>query len=230
MKAPFRPHICYNGLMRKHLSAFAAALLTFTSGGEVYWNVLGMTDSSLEVKKIADNLAAGPSTSVLLTNDNGQVFLSYDGSKNVNVSGYKEDIIEVEEKSAGTISIKVADSGFSIKQRDVTVNTSFPIKVNSRENKLSVETATGEKFLAVLPYEAVTQIIRTNIVSSVVSGSLIEKEEGEVVYAVDGEKQITLFNIFSFAIPIKVEISATTGTVMNVDQPLWYSVVDFLLV
>lgn len=212
------------------MSALAAALLTFTSGGEVYWNVLGLTDSSLEVKKIADNLAASSTSSVSLSNDGGKVFLSYDGNKKVDVSGYLEDIIEVEEKNSGTLYIKAKEDGFSINQRDVIVDTNFPIKVNSKENKLSVETATGEKYLAVLPYEAITQLVRTNIVNSVTGGVLTEKSEGEVVYEVVGQKQITLFNIFSFEVPVKVEVSATTGSVINVDQPLWYSIADFLLV
>lgn len=235
----------YNNVMRKLLPALLlcavlfslsaktafGALLTFSPKGLVYWNVLGLESSSLEVKKIANDLAANQNTSVALLNNGGKVFLSYDGQKQVDLTGYRENIVEVEEQNpAKTLHIKATDSGFAITQKNVTVDTTFPIKINSRDNRLSVETASGERFLTVLPYEAVNQIVRTNLITKLISGSLIEKEEGEVVYEVAGEKEIVLLKIFIVAVPVKVEVSALTGSVITIDQPLWYSVVDFLLV
>lgn len=212
----------------------SAALLTFTDNGEVYWNVLGLQDdSTLEVKKVADNLVSDNSSSVSLSKDGGNVYLSYgDSGKQVDITNYKEDIIELEEKGSRKLFIKSSDNGFSISEMGVIAETSFPIKVKSPENKLAVNTSTGEIFLGILPYDAVSQLIRTKIITSVKNDkiSLAQKPEGEVAYVVEGEKQISLLNVINFKVPITVEISATSGTVIDVAQPLWYSVVDFLLV
>jgi hypothetical protein len=217
-------------LFVRYLSDASAAMLTFTHDGEVYWNVLGLTDSSIQVKKIADSLTTGTGTSVSLVNDNGKVFLDYDGEKQVDITGYRDDIVVVEEKGSATLRINATQDGLSIAQGGVTVNTSFPINVNSQKNRLSVETSTGEIFLAVLPHEAITQIIRTRIIDRLLDNTLAEKPEGEVVYLVRGEKEIELFNIFSFSVPVAVEVSAVSGSVVKIDQPLWYSMLDFLFV
>lgn len=211
-----------------------AALLTFTDDGEVYWNVLGVEDdSTLEVKKVADQLVAGSPSSVSLSNNGDSVYLSYgpDGKK-VDVTDYKDNIVELEEKGSRKLGIKATEDGFSLSEQGVIAETSFPIKVNSPENKLAVSTSTGERFLGMLPYDAVAQLIRTKIISSVKGEkiSLVENQEGEVAYVVEGEKQIALFNIINIKVPIRVEISAISGTVLEVKEPLWYSVVDFLLV
>jgi hypothetical protein len=219
-----------------------ASLLRFNRDGTLQWNVLGLNDSvdaayesAMEVKKIADKVVSGGSIPVSISNEDGKVFLSYgaDDSAPVDITGYESEIVEIEEKDAPrTISIAATPSGFAIKQRGITAETSYPINITSPENKLSLTTNSGERFLTILPYEAVNLIIKTNIISTVVGGqvTLVEKDEGEMAYVVRGEKHIVLFNVFAFQVPVNVEVSATSGTVLNIDQPLWYSVVDFLLV
>lgn len=219
----------------------SASLLHFTNGGEIYWNVLGIEDSvdnayesALEVKKIADKVVSGQKIPVSISNKDGKVLLSYgeDDTKPVDITGYKSEIVEIEEKnSPRVISIAATDSGFAIKQRNIIAETTYPITVNSPDNRLTLSTSTGSKFIGVLPYEATDQIIKTNIITSIPNNtvSLVEKEEGELSYVIDGEKSITVLNIFSLQIPIKVEVSATTGTVTDVSKPLWYSVIGFLL-
>lgn len=213
-----------------------AAILTFSREGELYWNVLGLTDSedsALEIKKIGDDFSPNKNESVALVNESGKVYLSYGAAgKKVDVTGYSGEIIEIEEADAPSrVLIEATESGFAISQRGIIAETSFPISINSPENKLSVETANGNKFLSVLPFEAVRLITKTNMISSVSDGgiNLIEKEEGELAYEVNGQKFITLFKVFSFAVPIKVEVSAISGKVVHVDQPLWYSFVGFFL-
>jgi len=209
----------------------SAALVRFGRDGEVYWNVLG-ANSELEIKKIVNETIKGQAT-VDLSQDNGKVFLSYDGGE-VDVTGYEKEIIEIEENEAPKkILISSTGDGFEISQSGIIAVTPFSIKINSPQNKLAVETSTGTRFLAVMPYDAVEQVVLTNIINILPREGrikLIEKEEGEIAYEISGEKQISLFNIFSFGVPIVVQVSATSGKVINISEPLWYSVVDFLLV
>lgn len=208
-----------------------AALVRFGRDGEAYWNVLG-ANSELEIKKLANETVAGK-TAVDLTTDNGKVFLTYDGGK-VDLTGYEEEIIEIEESEAPKkILISSTENGFKIAQSGIVAHTPFSIKINSPQNKLAVETTSGTRFLSIMPYDAVEQMVLTNIINILPKEGkikLFEKDDGEIAYEVSGEKQIYLFNIFSFGVPITVQVSATSGKIINIDQPLWYSVVDFLLV
>lgn len=211
-----------------------AAMLTYTNDGEVYWNVLGLSDSTLEVKKVVDKLVSGAQTAVILSNNQGTVRLSYgkDADKEINLTGYEQDIVEIEgRESAKKIFIRASEGGFLIREGMVTATTAFPIKINSPENKLAVSTSTGERFLAVSPFDAVSQIVRTKIISPFTEDatiSLVERPEGEVAYVIDGKKEIQLFNIFLIEVPVTAEVSAVSGNLIDVNQPLWYSVVDFL--
>jgi len=219
-----------------------AALLNFTKNGELYWNVLGLENtvesaynSALEVQKIANHLVSGEPIPVVLSNENGHVLLSYGKSpeKPVDITGYDSEIVEIEgDNSARTVSIAATDNGFIIQQKGIIAETQYPITIDSPRNRLSLNTDTGNRLLSVLPFDAVNQIIRTNIISSVLEAkiTLVEKEEGEVAYVVQGEKQIILLNIIALQVPVNVEVSALTGSVIKIDQPLWYSALDFLLV
>lgn len=214
-----------------------AALLTLTDKGELYWNVLGLTDeiekSALEIKKIADNINPNKIESVALINESGKIFVRFgDEEDKVDVTEYSEDIVEIEQTdSPSKVFIEATQSGFAIKQRGITAETSFPIKIDSTENKVTVETPTGTKLLSTLPYEAVRLLTNSNLISEVPNGevNIIEKEQGEITYEVNGKKYITLFKILSFEVPIKAEVSATSGNVVNLDQPVWYALVGYFL-
>lgn len=222
---------CFLFLFSLSVSNARASLLRITQKGEVYWNVLGLTDNYMEVKKIATNAVVAGS-SISLANNGGNVVISSEGGNVVELGDYKEEILEMEaSEAASTVLIRAQGQEFVIEQNGIKVRTSFPIKVDSKKNKLLVETQTGDKFLSILPEPALMQLIRTNIISSINESGvdIREKEQGEVIYFVNGKKSILLFNIFMLDVPIKVEISATSGSVLKVDQPLWYSVVDFLL-
>lgn len=214
-----------------------AALLTLTNKGELYWNVLGLTDeiekSALEIKKIADNINPKKIESIALVNESGKIIVRLgDEGDLVDVTDYTDEIVEIEQTdSPSKVLIEATPSGFAIKQRGVTAETSFPIKINSSENKLTIETPTGTKLLSTLPYEAVRLLTNSNLVSEVPNGevTIVEKEQGEINYEINGKKYITLFKVLSFEVPIKAEVSATSGNVVNLDQPVWYAVIGYFL-
>lgn len=214
--------------------AVHASLLTFSADGELYFNVLGLSDtsdSSLEIKKIADNYSI-KNESVSLVNESGKIYLSYNGSsKKVDLTNYKNDIVQIEEKDAPTtVSIKGRESGFEIVQRGIVTYTEYPIKINSPENQISIATDTGERYVSFMPYEAVRMLARTNMITEVAGGNIqLAESAGEPAYVISGTKLVTLFKIFSFNVPITAHVSAANGNVVKVDQPIWYSLIGYFL-
>lgn len=217
-----------------------AALVTFTDSGQAQWNVLALTDNAeesiLEVRQIASTTPSSSNVSVSLFNDGKTVLLQYgDGNdeKKVDLSDYEEEIIEIEERySPRKLAILAHEDGFAIKQLGITALTTYPVKVSSEKNRLSVVTPTGERVLKVMPHEAVSQVIRSNILTNV-SGSgqvlLEEGSEGEVEYLLKGKKDVILFKVFLIEVPISVRVSALSGNIMEIDQPIWYSLIGFFL-
>ena len=58
--------------------------------------------------------------------------------------------------------------------------------------------------------------------------NIIENDR-ELSYEVGGERVINLFNIVEYSVPVTVQVSASTGEILLVDQPTWLKVLGFLL-
>ena len=215
-----------------------AAMVHINKNGTYYLNVLAEETSVISVKNVSvttivNTLSPDPETKIALSKKEGQTFLTVD-KNTMDVSGYSDDIVEVEQyNEPERIAIKATNDGFAIEQRGITAKTVFPISINSPSKKISVETPTGVKFLSIMPYEAVAQIIRSNIIDDLgESGEvqLVEGEEGEVLYIVKGIQELNLLRFLSIPVDVVAEVSAVSGRVLKVDQPLWYSILGIILV
>lgn len=197
--------------------------------------MLSITDDegNVSVTSIVDTPAPNPNAQIALNNTDEKVLLKVDENE-MDLSGYEDDIVEIEEVDVPKrISIKATDSGFAISQRGVVAETVFPITINTPEKKISVSTASGMRYLAVMPYDAVMQIVRSNIISDLGEDGrieLIEGDEGEVLYKVSGEKNIDLLKFVSLPVEVEVQVSALSGKVLKVEQPIWFSLLNVLLV
>jgi hypothetical protein len=225
------------------VNGVAASLLVVGSGGEVKVNVLSASDTgqidiqkpaSLEVSKIADTKAAGGSVVSLGTQD-GRANLTVttgDEIQQLDVSEWKEDIIEIEERpQVQKIRIQLEGGKFLLKQRGVSASTENQINIDSKSAELSVKTDSGDKFLSVLPYEAVQTLLKTKVVNEVMMNAVeILDESGSLAYKIEGNKVINFFDIYSYKIPVSSYISASTGEVLKVDSPTIYKYVTFLFV
>jgi hypothetical protein len=50
----------------------------------------------------------------------------------------------------------------------------------------------------------------------------------KLAYEIAGDRIVNLFNIYKYAVPVKVQVSASTGEIISIDQPTWLKVVSFL--
>jgi len=237
LKAPSKI-FCYNESVIKKLifsflfvssvfllfpSSSKAAMVTIKPDGYVEWQVLG--DSTLEVKSVAKNLATANSQ-ISLNNTNGKIELN-----NVDVTNLKEDLVDVQAR-ANTSDLKIGSSGndFTIEENGITANTSFPITIDPVKNELSVTTSSGSRLISVLPYEGSLSVIRAKLIDKVIDNkvTLNENSDGLLQYSVNGTKNINLFNVASITVNINSTVSATTGTILKVDEPQWLRVFGFI--
>jgi hypothetical protein len=123
------------------------------------------------------------------------------------------------------------DNGrFSISQKGVSAVTDYSIKIDPQENKIMVETALGNNFLAVLPFDAVQSALRTKAMTKV-SGQplLLSEEDNNLAYTISGAKEINLFHIYNFKVPVEAKISASTGEVYSTNEPVWLKIISYLV-
>lgn len=200
-----------------------AALITVSQENQITWNVLG----AISFQNANNSYLA--SSEIVLENNKGAVSLN-----DVDLANIDEEIIEFEKAVASEkVSILAEDDKFLIRQRGVSAETDFPIKISEAEDNIVLETATGERFLVILPYEALLQAVRSNYIRDIGDEGkiyIVESEEGELAYKIVGEKNYSIFKFVDVPVEVNAYISALTGNVLEIDQPAWSRVLNFLLI
>jgi len=221
-----------------------AALVNIREGEGVVWNVLSYEDEleigvptkeSLAFKNIAQAPTPGPDSSVTLSRKDGKVSLrviSEGGTTERDVTGFSHDLIEIEERDEPKrVVIINLDDGFGISQRGILAKTIYAINVDSKDRKISVEAPSGLRYVAILPYEALSGLLKADIIDRLNPEEQIrlsEGEKGELEYNISGEKIVDLFNLVDLPVSVTTSVSASTGEVLHVDQPVWLGVLSFL--
>lgn len=223
----------------KSSMVFASYVTIDNKGALVFDKVLSSeTDGKdISIKKLQDSPASSlTDAKVLLNKDNGKLTLNVQsklGNTTSDVTSFRDNIVEIEERGdVKKIQIGFSNDKFSISQNGFTVYTSYPIEVDSKEAAVLVHSPSGVRNLSILPYDAITYVVRSNIISktapTVNSLQLSESDKGELFYAIDGVKGVNLFNVYKFDVPVKTTVSATNGHVLSVDEPIWYKVFGFV--
>ena len=216
-----------------------ASLMVIDKEGNINWKVLSYesslaldvpSDSNIEVTKVADK-AANSKTIVTLKKEDDRITLSEVGGRELDVSSWENDVIEMEERGdVRKLKVTIEDGKFALEQDGVKAITEYPIEIDAKENNISVETETGYKYLALLPFDAAQSLLRTKIATNVNAQDMkVVEYEKDISYLVNGEKVVNLFNIYDLKLPVSAYISASTGEVMMV-EPSWLGVVNYLLI
>lgn len=211
--------------------------------GEVIWKVLSSTDSIslsipqreyLEVTDVAVSFEITSDARISLEKEDGNINLSIDsseGSRNLDVTNWQDDLIEVEERGeTKKLTIRIVDGEFSIEQKGISVVTSFPINIDPKKNEISVQTPSGARFLSVLPVEAAESALRAKVMTRLTDEKalLVESDRGELVYVLSGEKILNFFNLLDYPVEVEASVSVLTGEIVHVEQPPWLIVLGFL--
>jgi len=221
-----------------------AALLTVSDTEGAVWNVLSYEDElrfdipdreSLEFKNLASNPTPDPNAEVYLKRIDDRVQLSVvsgSGQVDQDVTDFSQDLVEIEEKDQPKkVVIINLDGGFGISQRGILAKTDYAINIDAGSRKLSVEAPSGLRYVAILPYDALLNLLRAKIIDRMDPEKQIvlsEGEKGEIGYLIPGHKVIDLFNLIDLPVAVVTTVSASTGEVLHVDQPVWLGILSFL--
>jgi len=218
-----------------------ASLLVVNKQGQVSWNVLSFTTDgkpeipqslSLEIKQ--SELNSQDETRLALVKDGENLnlkVLSGSSERNLNVGDVKDKVIEIEERpESQRVAFGILGNTFSIVQRNVSATTQFPININPKSAKVSVTTKSGERYLAIFPYEAYQSALRAKVLSGQTEMmNLNEDIDGVLVYKIPGEKSINFFDIYTLSMPVVANISAQTGEVVSTEAPVWFKIISYIL-
>lgn len=220
-----------------------ASILVIEKSGKVLWNVLSASDenllkipkySSLAISKIGSE-ESGSESVVSLNRQEERINMTVTANnetKQLDISNWKSDIIEIEERpEVQKVKISMADGKFSLNQKGISALTSSMITIDSRSAELSIKTESGNKYLSILPYDAVQTLLKTKVVSEITDNKIdIVEENGSLAYKILGNKVINFFDIYYYRIPVSSFISASSGEVLKIDSPTFYKYLTFLFV
>jgi len=207
-----------------NVSKANAALISVDQEGEFTWNVLG----AISFRQANNSYIA--SNEIVLENNSGIVLLN-----DLDISSIENDeIVEFEKEVASEkVLILAEEDKFLIRQRGVSAETDFPIKISESEDNIVLSTKTGERFLVVLPYEAMLQVVRANYIKDIGEDGkifIVENEEGELAYKIVGTKNFSIFKFLDVPVEVNTYVSVLTGNILEVDQPVWSRALNFLLI
>lgn len=219
--------------LKKALLSLAASLVVITPTGEVYWQVLG--ESTYEITKIADSQQVSDKTQVSLQNRQDSVVItvtSETGSSEAEIKDFSESLVEIQAESVPQqVTIKKQGEGLVLQQQEALVLTDLDLTIDAKSKRILVETSTGQQFLSHLPKE----VLQTSILADYLTEEglsrfeLSENEAGQAVYLLSGQRRVKILKIFEFSVPVKLSISATSGKILEVDQPLWLPIINAVI-
>jgi hypothetical protein len=217
----------------------ASSLIKISKEGNLTVNVLSASDSLalgvpqksfLEVKEVAGR--GSLSQDIVLKKEGDKYNLYLGGSQALDVTNWSDSVVEIEEKEeAKKIDILVLNDKFLIKQAGILTDVSYPLKVMPKEKKLSVETPFGDKLLLVMPYDAALTALRSKVLGKVDKDKHFElvEENKDIVYKMSGYKILNFFGFYKMDYPVTVNVSASTGEVVLVDEPWWLKIAGLFL-
>lgn len=221
----------------------SASLVVVKESGKIIYNVLSSekavglevpSTGELSAREIVTGLS-DPTSKVTLMKSDGKVTLNVSsslGERSLDVTDYNDQVVEIEERpEVQRVLIGVLGDKFTIDQQGVRAVTGFEIDVDSESARLSLITQSGSKYLAVLPRQAVDTTLRAKYISHIDKNnqiSIIEQNGSDLSYEISGDKLLNIFNILEYPVPVKVWVSASTGEILSVEQPVWLKVFGFV--
>ena len=213
-----------------------ASIISIDKNGNIIWKILAyesplaleIPKQNLEVKNVTNTDSFNREIS--LTKEDGKVSLKVGENDTLDVTNMGDSLVEIEERGdTKKIEIGIKGDKFSIKEGDILALSSYPINIDPVENRLSVVTPSGKKYLGIFPYEAAQVALRSKYINKINQKTFdITEEERDVSYLIAGDRVINLFNLIKINIPVTTKVSASTGEILSVEQPMWLKVLGFM--
>lgn len=156
-------------------------------------------------------------------------------------------ILKIDERlGASGIKVATASAGKFVLQRGTTgAVTNFPLSIDLATNTLSINTPSGVKTVAVLPDQAVQNLIAANVISRIGGSAIVDEviknnlstiseiitlgeRNGVPVYEINGVSDQKLLGFIPVQIQKTAAVSAQTGEVVSTDLSLGGRLLDLL--
>lgn len=175
-----------------------------------------------------------------LENENGKL--------KIKIKQENGDEVEIENDSLDDINeileeedIHIATTsghGFRIRRGQFEAGTRFPLSINPETNQLTVTTPAGEKNVAVLPDQAVANLLRLKFIDIVATNSATGTSENislgllndEPTFQIKGLDNQKLLGFLPVSIQKTSFVSAESGEVLKIDQTFLNRLLDLLSV
>lgn len=163
----------------------------------------------------------------------------------------EDELISIDERAdRDQIRIRTFDSAADqlrnrviIERLNTQALTALPLSVDLETNELTVTTPAGERVVAVLPDQAVQNMLAANVIDRIGGQELVNLvrqggietldqviqlslQNGVAVYEIAGIKDHRLLGFFPVTTDVTVTISAETGEVVDTEQSFLDTVVD----
>jgi len=116
----------------------------------------------------------------------------------------------------------------------VRTKTNFPLSINPTTNQLVVNTPAGQRAVAVLPDDAIQNLLNRGVLAAIEDGAdaatasaSLEDKNGELIYKVKGQKKLSLFGFIPLNVPATVDVSANTGEAVSQETSLLTDILSF---
>ncbi len=173
------------------------------------------------------------------------------------IKAEQEDGTEVEleddtlfkiEQRLGASGIKVATAGaqsFLVQSGNTGALTNFPISIDLATNTLIINTPSGQRSVAVLPDQAVQNLIAANIVNRLGGQAVVDEtltnnftsvdqlvtlgeKNGIPIYEISGISDQRLLGFIPVSLEKEIEVTADTGEVISTNVSLGDRILDLI--
>lgn len=120
----------------------------------------------------------------------------------------------------------------TIQQGSTQVSTSLPLQIDTLTHTLGVPSQNQQAAINVLPSEALQGIIDKGLLDTQNINQAkinLTQDTNGVNYTVEGQKKGKLFGIFDVQSTVQVKLSAQNGKIVNVAQPILFSIFGGLI-
>jgi hypothetical protein len=160
--------------------------------------------------------------------------------KNIDLDAKELDALEQEvadDLEESGIKIETGDTGkISFAKNNIAATTNFPLAIDLGTNQLVVTTPAGQKIVAVLPDDAVQNMLATGVINALepddsgsVSGNVeFTVENDKPVYKIAGLKKFKMLGFIPVTRPVTAVVSSETGTEIKTEKPFLTNLVDLL--
>ena len=158
----------------------------------------------------------------------------------------ERDLFKIVDR-ADKSGIKIATAGgeLLVARNQIGALSNFPLQINLNTNQLIVTTPAGQKIVAILPDQAVQNMLAANVISRLgpaaiaqatltdkvasVSGVIQLAQQNNIpVYEIAGIKQFNLLGFIPLERPVTAVVSAESGELVTTQQSLLTRVIDLL--